>query len=43
MAVDRLADSDDEGFKRAKDDANYQLDTLEAYVKRASKEVDDFK
>jgi hypothetical protein len=43
MAIERLADSDDEGFKRANDDADYQLDTLEAYVKRASKEVDDFK
>jgi hypothetical protein len=43
MAVDRLASSDDEGFKRAKEDANYQLETLEGYVKRAGKEVDDFR
>lgn len=42
-SIDQLANTDDASFKQAKDYADNQLDTLEAYVKKAGKEVDDFK
>lgn len=43
MAIDSLASTDDAGFEQAKENADRQLDVLEAYVKRTDKEVDDFK
>ena len=42
LAIDRLASSTDADFKRARDDADYELDTLAAYVKSLGKEVDAF-
>lgn len=43
MSIDQIATVSDENLKQAKDYADSQLDTYEAYVKRAGKEVDDFK
>lgn len=42
MSIDTMAQSDDESFKSTKDNVENQLDVLEAYVKRADKEVDNF-
>ncbi|MBX3226223.1 MAG: hypothetical protein KIT84_28375 [Labilithrix sp.] len=42
-SIDRISAAAADDLKRAKDYADYQLDTLEGYVKRAAKEVDDFK
>lgn len=43
MSIDQIATVPDDKLKQAEDYAEHQLDTYEAYVKRAGKEVDDFK